>query len=102
MTAQSSRASAQSPLQHARAVLGQSPRDVSTYLNIGEDSLDWLTSIFSAIEMYHERGGGEVHIKRLAGVGRFVASDIGELLGCANEKIIASIEAAEAAEGGAK
>ena len=93
--AKTTRTPEQSPLQHARTVLGQSPRDVSTYLNIGEEALDWLTSIFSAIEMYHESGGGEVHIKRLAGVGRFVASDISDLLGCANEKIVSSIEAAE-------
>lgn len=101
MAAQSSRASAQSPLQHARAVLGQSPRDVALYLSIGTESLDWLGSIFSAIEMLHKSGGGEVHIKHLAGLGKYVADDIGNLIVCEHEKLIASIEAAEAQEGGA-
>ena len=98
---QSTRAPAQSPLQHARAVLGQSPRDVALYLDISQESLDWLGSIFSAIKLLHEKGGGEIHIKRLAGLGKYVADDIGNLIGCEHEKIIASIEVAEAEEGGA-
>lgn len=99
---QSTRAPAQSPLQHARAVLGQSPRDVATYLSISTESLDWPGSIFSAIDMLHQNGGGEIHIKHLAGLGKYVADDIGNLIGCEHEKLIASIEAAEAQEGGAK
>lgn len=90
-----------SPIEATRAVLGQSPRDVAMYLSIGTESLDWLGSIFSAIEMLHKTGGGEIHIKHLAGLGKYVADDIGEIIGCEHEKIIASIEAAEAHEGGA-
>lgn len=89
-----------SPMQAARAVLGQSPRDVAMYIGMGTETLDWLESIFSAIEMLHEKGGGEVHIKRLAGIGKFVAGDIAELIGSEQEKIIASIEAAKAREEG--
>lgn len=98
---QSTRAPAQTPLQHARAVLGQSPRDVATYLSISTESLDWLSSVFKAIEILHEKGGGEVHIKRLVGLGKYVADDIGNLIGCAHEEVVSAIEAAEAKEGGA-
>ena len=94
-------AACSSPLQTARAVLGQPARDVVMYIGMGTETLDWLESIFSAIEMLHEKGGGEVHIKRLAGIGRFVAGDIAELIGSEQEKILASIEAAKAQEEGA-
>ena len=94
-------APAQSPLQHARSVLGQSPRDVATYLSISTESLDWLSSVFKAIEMLHEKGGGEIHIKRLVWLGKYVADDIGNLIGCAHEDIVSAIEAAEEQEGGA-
>lgn len=100
MTA-TSRAPAQSPLQTARSVLGQSPRDVATYLSISTESFDWLSSVFKAIEMLHENGGGEIHIKRLVGLGKYVADDIGNLIGCAHEEVVSAIEAAEAKEGGA-
>lgn len=90
-----------SPMQTARAVLGQPPRDVAMYIGMGTETLDWLESIFSAIEMLHEKGGGEVHIKRLAGIGKFVAGDIAELIGSEQEKILASIEAAKTQEEGA-
>lgn len=90
-----------SPLQTARAVLGQHPRDVAMYIGMGTETLDWLESIFSAIEMLHEKGGGEVHIKHLDGLGKYVAGDIAELIGSEQEKILASIEAAKAQEEGA-
>jgi hypothetical protein len=85
----------QSLLQHASAVLGQSPRDVAMYLSISTESLDWLGSIFSAIKMLHEKGGEEVHIKNLAGLGKYIADDISNLIDSEHEKIISSIEAAE-------
>lgn len=94
-------ASRSSPMQTARAVLGQPACDVVMYIGMGTETLDWLESIFSAIELLHEKGGGEVHIKRLAGIGRFVAGDIAELIGSEQEKILASIEAAKAQEEGA-
>jgi hypothetical protein len=37
----------------------------------------------------------------LAGLGKYVADDIGNLIDCEHEKIVDSIEAAEAQEGGA-
>ncbi len=90
-----------SSIAEARAVLGQAPRAVAMYLSISTESFDWLSSVFKAIEMLHEKGGGEIHIKRLAGLGKYVADDIGNLIGCEHEKLIASIEEAEAEEGGA-
>lgn len=90
-----------SPIKAARSVLGQSPRDVATYLSISTESFDWLSSVFKAIEMLHENGGGEIHIKRLVGLGKYVADDIGNLIGCAHEEIVAAIESAEAQEEGA-
>ena len=98
MAAQTSRATAQTPLQHARTVLGQSPRDVATYLSISTESLDWLSAIFRSIEILHTNGGGEIHIKHLAGLGKYVSDDIGNLIGAQHEKIVAAIDAAEAEE----
>ena len=87
-----------SPISVARTVLGQNPRDVATYLKIGSDLFDQLESVFNSIEMLNEKGGSEVHIKNLARLGKFVASDTANLLDCEREKIVASIDAAEAEE----
>ncbi|MDR3353371.1 MAG: hypothetical protein LBO00_10315 [Zoogloeaceae bacterium] len=51
------------------------------------------------VEKLHEKGGGEIRIKRLAGLGKHVANGISNLIDCEHEKIVASIEAAEAQEG---
>ena len=45
--------------------------------------------------------GGEIHIKRLAGLGRYVSSDMSNHIGAEHEKMAEAIEAAEAQEGGA-
>jgi len=49
-------------------------------VNLGAIGLDWLYSVLHAIEALHERGEGSAHIKPLAELGRYIASDFGESL----------------------
>ena len=90
-----------SPIEAAKTVLGRHPKDAILYAEIGHETLDWLEAVFHAIEVLHEKGGGEIHIKRLAGLGRYVSSDMSNHIGAEHEKMAEAIEAAEAQEGGA-
>lgn len=96
--AQSTTTPIPSPIETAKAVLGRHPKDAILYTEIGSDTMGWLQAVFHAIEVLHEKGGGEIHIKRLAGVGKYVASDIGNLIGAEHDKMAEAIEAAEAGE----
>ena len=101
MAAQSTRASAQSPvspLAAAHAVFGERPRDVLFHIDAATDGLSWCEAVFHAIEVLHEKGGGEIHIKRLASLGRYVSSDISNHIGAEHDKMAEAIEAAEAGE----
>lgn len=90
-----------SSIEAVRAVFGESPRNVLLPAKLGADTLDWVDAIFHAIEVLNEKGGGEMHIKRLSKLGRYVSNDIAEAVGCEYEEMLAKVEAAEAAEGGA-
>lgn len=90
-----------SPIEAAKTVLGRHPKDALIFVELGADTLDWLEAVFHAIEVLHEKGGGEIHIKRLAGLGRYVSSDMSNHIGAEHEKMAEAIEAAEAQEGGA-
>jgi hypothetical protein len=85
----------------ARTVFGERPRDVLLYTEMGLNALNWLGAVFHAIELLHERGGSSLEIKRLAGLGRYIADDIGDHIGLQHEAMAECIAAAEAAEGGA-
>lgn len=91
---------APTPFEAARAALGQHPRDVASYLHAGAESLAWLESVFHAIELLHERGGGEIRIRHLVGLGKYVAADMGNMLDCEHEKIVEALDAAEALQKG--
>jgi len=93
-------ASSISPIEAAKAVLGRHPRDAILYAEIGSDTLDQLGALFHAIELLHEQGCSSVEIKRIASLGRYVTSDIGNLIGAERDKMAEAIEAAEAQEGG--
>lgn len=87
-----------SPIEAAKTVLGRHPKDALIFVELGADTLDWLEAVFHAIEVLHEKGGGEIHIKRLAGLGRYVSSDISNHIGAEHDKMAEAIEAAEAGE----
>jgi len=55
--------------------------------SISIEALDWLGAVCHAIERLHENGGGTIHIKYLASLGRYVASDIGGLLACERDQL---------------
>jgi len=76
MTATSPRTSAQSPLQAV---------DLAS---VGVEALDWLGAVCHAIERLHESGGGTIHIKYLASLGRYVACDIGETLASERDHLV--------------
>ena len=86
------------PIEAAKAVLGRHPKDAILYAELGHETLDWLEAVFHAIEVLHEKGGGEIHIKRLASLGRYVSSDISNHIGAEHDKMAEAIEAAEAGE----
>ena len=96
--AQSTTPPVPSPIEAAKAVLGRHPKDAILYTEIGSDTMGWLQAVFHAIEVLHEKGGGEIHIKRLAGLGRYVSSDISNHIGAEHDKMAEAIEAAEAGE----
>ena len=101
MAAQSTRASAQSPvspLAAAHAVFGERPRDVLFHIDAATDGLSWCEAVFLAIEALHEQGGGSAHIKHLASVGYYIAESIGANVMGVREEMQAHIEAAEAGE----
>lgn len=87
-----------SPIEAAKTVLGRHPKDALIFVELGADTLDWLEAVFHAIEVLHEKGGGEIHIKRLAGLGRYITSDIGNLIGAEHDKMAEAVEAAEDGE----
>lgn len=87
-----------SPIEAAKTALGRHPKDALVFVELGADTLDWLESVFHAIEVLHEKGGGEIHIKRLAGLGRYISSDIGNHIGAEHEKMAEAVEAAEDGE----
>ncbi len=87
-----------SPIEAAKPVLGRHPKDALIFVELGADTLDWLEAVFHAIEVLHEKGGGEIHIKRLAGLGRYITSDIGNLIGAEHDKMAEAVEAAEDGE----
>ena len=96
--AQSTTTPVPSPIEAAKTVLGRHPKDAILYAEIGADTLCWLEAVFHAIEVLHEKGGGAIHIKRLAGIGKYVASDIGNTIGHEHEIMAEAIEAAEDGE----
>lgn len=68
-----------SPLDAARAVLGECPRDVLYRIDAAIEGLNWGESLFVAIDALCEQGasGNAMHIQRLAGVGSYLAGRIG-------------------------
>ena len=88
-----------SPIEAARAVLGRNPEDALVTIQIGVTTLDQLEALFRAIEAECERNNpSSIDIRRLAALGRYVASDICNTIDCEREEIADSIKAAEAQE----
>ena len=87
-------AASATPIETAKAVFGESPKDVLFLIETAKDTLSWLGAVLHAIEVLHERGGGEIHIKHLADMGQYVADDIGNTIDCEHEKMAAAVEAA--------
>lgn len=87
-----------SPIEAATAVLGQKPREAILYVEIGSDTLDQLGALFLAIGLLHEKCNSSTEIKHLVSLGRYITSDIGNLIGAEYDKMVEAIEAAEAQE----
>ena len=83
-------------------VFGDHPTNVIAHIQYGAEALDWMESIFHGIEKQHDNEGSGSHIKKLAGLGKYVAFDISNTLGCQyeeySEKLEAAISESEAAK----
>lgn len=75
-------------------VFGDRPTDVIAHIQYGVEALDWLESVFHAIEQLHDNEPSNRHIKKLAGLGKYVAFDISNTLGCQYEEYSEKLEAA--------
>lgn len=80
--------------QTMKDVFGDHPTDVIDHIQYGAEALDWLESIFHAIEELHGNEGSKRHIKKLAGLGKYVAFDMSNTLGCQYESYSEKLEAA--------
>jgi len=98
MTQGKTNQSSLSPIEAATAVLGQKPREAILYVEIGSDTLDQLGALFLAIGLLHEKCNSSTEIKHLVSLGRYITSDIGNLIGAEYDKMVEAIEAAEAQE----
>ena len=83
-------------------VFGDIPTNVIAHIKYGVEALDWMESIFHAIEKLHDNAGSGSHIKRLASLGKYVAFDISNTLGCQYEEYSEKLEAAIAESEAAK
>ena len=80
--------------QTMKNVFGDSPTDVINHIQYGAEALDWLESIFHAIEELHDKEGSSRHVKKLASLGKYVAYDMSNTLGCQYEEYSEKLEAA--------
>lgn len=96
-----------SPWDGACAVLGESPDDVIFRIDQAVEGLQWAESLFTAIDALggESAGANLMHIRRLAGVGGFIAGRIGTDAWDWGEELrarVRNVRAAEAAKGGAQ
>ena len=98
-----------SPWDGACAVLGESPDDVIFRIDQAVEGLQWAESLFTAIDALGGESAGAganlMHIRRLAGVGGFIAGRIGTDAWDWGEELrarVRNVRAADAAKGGAQ
>lgn len=96
-----------SPWDGACAVLGESPDDVIFRIDQAVEGLQWAESLFTAIDALGGESAGAsanlMHIRRLAGVGGFIAGRIGTDAWDWGEELrarVRNVRAADAAKGG--
>ena len=96
-----------SPWDGACAVLGESPDDVIFRIDQAVEGLQWAESLFTAIDALAGESAGAganlMHIRRLAGVGGFIAGRIGTDAWDWGEELrarVRNVRAADVAKGG--
>ena len=98
-----------SPWDGACAVLGESPDDVIFRIDQAVEGLQWAESLFTAIDALAGESAGAgaganlMHIRRLAGVGGFIAGRIGTDAWDWGEELrarVRNVRAADTAKGG--
>ncbi|GHU35476.1 hypothetical protein AGMMS50256_30760 [Betaproteobacteria bacterium] len=87
----------QESFQIVQDVFGEHPRDVLLPAGFAIDVLDQLHALFFAIEQLSDQDT----IKKLVGLGKFVACDSSEHIGILYEDMRASLDAFESSNGSA-
>ena len=79
----------------ATQVLGCIPADVLSHMTIAEDAFDWLNEIFTVTkQLAAERTTDNyMRIEKLSALGRYIASEYANTVGCEKERIERSIKA---------
>lgn len=86
-------------LEASKALFGMHPVDVIAPIKCGEESLAWMDSLLYAIEKLSSDANihSRLHVGHLAGMGRYVAQEMCNYMGCEHETLAQRIEG----EGGA-
>lgn len=77
----------------SRDTFGLHPEDVIGSINSASEVCDWLEEIFVSISREAEGKGCTTRIKRLAAVGAYLASDMGNFYDSQHEEMFASLKA---------
>lgn len=77
-----------------KEALGEYPEDVLAYIKYGVEALDWMGSLFRAIDELNDKEGNLTHIKNLAGLGKYVCDDLSNTYGCQYEELSGKLQAA--------
>lgn len=75
-----------SAVENAHAIFGAHPEDVISPIKSAAETLGWLEEVFKTIEKEALEDRGGLRIKKLAALGAYVASDIGNYADCEYEK----------------
>lgn len=92
-----------STMDAAKTVFGCVPADVLTNMRIAEETFEWLEEIFIITNQLAEEDeqGNCLRITRFSKLGRHIASDYSDLIGCVRERMAESIKAVDVLAGGA-
>jgi hypothetical protein len=88
-----------SPFATAYAVFGKSPWDIISVLEAASEYIEWLETLFFAVNVLSKRGNGKDRIEHLADIGIYIADAAAWNLQDSYCHMKAHIEAAEAREG---
>ncbi|GHT81377.1 hypothetical protein AGMMS49960_17670 [Betaproteobacteria bacterium] len=76
------------PVQAFRDVFGETPENVLSPTRQAIEVLEWLRAIFYAIDRLNDDDA----IRHLANVGKYIADDCGNSIGCQHEEMAGKVK----------